>query len=167
MSFLKNFADQLGVAVGTVPLDLAAAAQTGKGFNMKNYDHLCILVIKAAGSATEPATLTIEQGTDLTFTTAKALNFTRADVKRAADASTVGSFTKLTQTSGNTLAMDGTAGNSQVLALIEFNDEDLDSEGGYTYVRAKFADVGTTAQFAAILYIADGARYTPPPSPII
>ncbi len=164
---IKNFADEIGFSVGAVPVDLASGAITGKGFNMKNYDHLVILVIKAAGSATEAATLTIEQGTDLTFTTAKALNFTRADVRRATDVTTAGSFTKVTQTSGNTLAMDGTTGATQVIALVEFNDEDLDSEGGYTYVRGKFADVGTTAQLATILYIADGARYTPPPSPII
>jgi hypothetical protein len=164
---MKNFAEELQVAAGFVPLDLAAAAQAGDWVSMKNYRHLAILVIKAAGAATEPATLTIEQATDVGGTTAKALNFTRADVKRGADLYTQGTFTKVTQTAGNTLAMDGTAGNTQALVMVEFNSEDLDGEGGYDCVRAKFADVGTTAQLAAILYILDGARYTPPPSAII
>lgn len=164
---MKLLAEEMQIAAGFVPSDLAAAAQSGDWVSMKNHRHLAILVIKAAGSATEPATLTVEQATDVSGTTAKALNFTRADVKRGTDLFTIGQFTKVTQPSGNTLAMDGTAGNTQVLALVEFNAEDLDGENGYDCVRAKFADVGTTAQLCSIIYLLDGARYTPPPSAIV
>jgi hypothetical protein len=163
----RLFAEELGIAVAFVPTDLASGAITGKGVNMKHYDHLVILVVKAAGSASEPATLTVEQGTDSTFTTAKALNFTRADVRRSADITTTGTMTKVTQTAANTLAMDGTTGATQVLAMVEFNDEDLDTENGYTWARGKYADVGTTAQLATLIYLLPGARYTPPPSPLV
>ena len=163
---VRLFAEELGIIAAFVPTDLSSGAITGKGVNMKHYDHLAILVVKAAGGAAEPATLTVEQGTDSSFTTAKALNFTRADVKRSADITTSGTLTKVTQTAANTLAMDGTAGNTQVLALVEFNDEDLDTENGYTWVRGKYADVGTTAQLAVMVYLMPGVRYTPPPSPL-
>lgn len=161
---MKNLADELQIAVGFVPSDLAAAAQSGDWISMKSFRHCAVLVVKAAGSVSEPATLTLEQASDVSGSGAKALNFTRADVKRGADLQTQGQFTRLTQTAANTLAMDGTAGNTQVMALVEVNDEDLDVEGGFDCVRAKFADVGTTAQLGTIIYILSGPRYTPPPS---
>lgn len=161
---MKLLAEELQIAVGFVPSDLAAAAQSGDWVSMKLFNHVCVKAVRAAGSATEPATLTIEQAQDATGAGAKALNFTRADVKRGADLQTIGQFTKVTQASGNTLAMDGTTGNSQVMALVEFNDEDLDVEGGFTFLRAKFADVGTTAQLCYLEYILTDPRYTPPPS---
>jgi hypothetical protein len=161
---MKLLAEQMQIASGFVPLDLAAAAQTGDWVSLAQFRHCAVLIHKAAGAATEPATVTVEQALDATGGSAKALNFTRADVKKGADLQTIGTFTKITQTAANTLALDGTAGNTQVLALIEFNDEDLDVENGFKFLRAKFADVGTTAQLATILYLLDGARYAPPSS---
>ena len=147
-----------------MPLDLAAAAQAGDWVSLKNFHHLAIVLLKAAGAAGEIPTITVEQAQDVAGTGAKALNFTDVYVKNGADLQAIGEFTLVTQASGNTYAP--AAGNTQLLAVIEVNAEDLDVDAGFDCVRARINDVGTTAQLGALLYLVGPARYEPPPSAI-
>jgi hypothetical protein len=162
---MKLLAEELQIAAGFVPADLAAAAQSGDWVSLKNYRHVAIVFFKAAGAAAEDPIITVQQATDVAGAGAKALNFTTIYRKSAADVQTVGQFTKVTQAAANTY--NGDDGDKQVIYLIEFNAEDLDAEGGFDCVRATFADVGVTAQLGALLYVLSGPRYTPPPSAII
>lgn len=159
-----RLAETMQLAAGFVPIDLAAAAQAGDWVSLKNFRHLAIVIVKAAGAVGEIPTVTVEQAQAVAGTGAKALNFTDVYVKNGADLQTIGEFTKVTQASGNTYAP--AAGNTQLLAVIEFNAEDLDVDGGFDCVRARFNDVGATAQLGALLYVLGVPRYAPPPSAI-
>lgn len=162
---MKLLAEEVQIAAGFVPVDMAAGANNGVWVSLKNHRHLAIVFFKAAGAVGEAPTVTVQQASDVAGTGAKALNFTRVDKKDNANVLTVGQFTKTTQASANTHAL--AAGNTQAIVLIEFNAEDLDAEGGFDCVRATVADVGTTAQVGALLYILTGPRYTPPQSVVV
>jgi hypothetical protein len=163
---MKLLAEELQVAAAFVPVNLAGGANDGDWVSLKNYRHVSVLFFGAAGNATEPATITLEQATTVAGSNAKALNFTRIDKKHTADLFTVGEFTKVTQAAANTYALGTTMGDKQAIVLIDFNAEDLDVEGGFDCIRGRVADVGTVAQIGAMLYILSDPRYTPPPSAI-
>lgn len=164
---MARLTEEFQFAAGFVPSDLAAAAQSGDWVSLKNYDHLAIVLFKAAGAVGEIPTITVQQAQDVAGTGAKALNFTRIDRKDNADLFTVGQFTKVTQAAGNTYAP--AAGNTQLLAVIEIEAQDLDKANGFDCVRATLNDVGATAQLGALLYILSGSRYAGqyPPSAIV
>lgn len=162
---MKLLAEQLQIAAGFVPSDLAAAAQAGDWISLKHFRHVALVVYKAVGAAGEIPTITVQQATDVAGAGAKALNFTRIDEKRGADVQTIAQFTKVTQAAANTYAFGG-VGNQQVIALIEFNAEDLDADAGFDCLRATFNDVGVTAQLGALLYVLSGPRYLPAPGAI-
>jgi hypothetical protein len=162
---MQRLAETAQLAVGFVPSDLAAAAQSGDWVSLKNFHHVAIVIQKAAGAVGEVPTVTVEQAQDVAGTGAKALNFTDVYTKVGADLQAIGQFTRVEQALGNTYAP--AAGNTQLLAVIEVNAEDLDVDGGFDCVRARFNDVGTTAQLCALLYVLGPARYAPPPSAIV
>lgn len=163
---MKLLAEELQVAAAFVPVNLAGGANDGDWVSLKNYRHVTLLFFGAAGAATEPATITVEQASKVDGTGAKALNFTTVHTKHDADLQTVGQFTKVTQAAANTFPMGTTTGDKQAIVLIDFNAEDLDVENGFDCIRGRIADVGTTAQIGAMLYILSDPRYTPPPSAI-
>ncbi len=163
---MKLLAEELQVAAAFVPVSLAGGANDGDWVSLKNYRHVTILFYGAAGAATEPATITVEQASAVDGTGAKALTFTTIYKKHDANLETVGQFTKVTQTAANTYPLGTTTGDKQAIILIDFNAEDLDVEGGFDCIRGRIADVGTTAQIGAMLYILSDPRYAPPLSAI-
>lgn len=163
---MKELAQEVNICAGFVPVDLATAGASGDWVSLKNYRHVSIVLFRAAGAAGEPAVITVQQASDVTGSGAKALNFTRIHHKSAADILTVGQYTLVTQAAANTYSAVAAAGNTQAIVQIDFNAEDLDADGGFDCLRATIADVGTTAQLAAMLYILTGPRYTPMQSAI-
>jgi len=164
---MKLLAEEAQIAAGFLPVDLATAGASGDWISLKNFRHIAIVLFRAAGAVGEPAVITVQQAQDVAGTGAKALNFTRVDTKSGADIFAVGQFTKVTQASANTYSAVGGAGNTQAIVLVEFNAEDLDVEGGFDCIRATIADVGSTAQLAAMLYVLTQPRFTPPSSAIV
>lgn len=165
---MKLLGEEVQIAAGFLPVNMATAANNGDWVSLKNYRHLAIVFYGDGGGAAEPATITVQQATDVSGTSAKALNFTTVFRKQNADVQTVGQFTKVTQSAANTYALgSGANGDLESIVVIEFNAEDLDSDGGFDCVRATVADVGSTAQLGALLYILTGPRITPPPSAIV
>ena len=163
---MKLLAEEMQVAAAFVPVAINGGANDGDWVSLKNYNHVSVLFFGAAGAATEPATITMEQATSVAGSAAKALTFTRIDKKHDTDLFTVGQFTKVTQAAAATYAFGTTTGDKQALVLIDFNAEDLDVEGGFDCIRGRIADVGTTAQLGAMLYLLSDPRHTPPPSAI-
>lgn len=152
--------DNCNVQAALTPKDLAAAAQAGKWISMKMYNHIEIYVIKAAGASGEPPTLTVEQGTDVSGTAAKALNFTRYTRRtHASDVTTIGTPTVTDVAAVNTLTL--AAGNTEELLVFEFDASNLDTANSFDCLRVKFADVGATAQFCAIIYRLTGCKGDP------
>lgn len=149
--------DQLQIVSGFVPVNMATAANDGDYVSLKGYSKLGILFFKGAGGNAEPPTVTVTQASAVAGTGAKALNFTEVWVKSNADLTTVGTWTKVTQSAANTYALS--VGDTQAIVYIEIDGSELDTSGGFDCVRAAVADVGSTSQIGALVYILGGAAY--------
>jgi hypothetical protein len=163
---MKRLADEIQIAAGVVPVNLATAANDGDWVSLKHYRHCAVVLFKGAGTAGEDPTLTMEQAQDVSGTGAKALTFTRIDAKQGASLFTIGEFTRITQAAAATYT-NLTLAEDLAILVVEFNAEDLDADGGFDCLRARIADVGAGSQIGAILYLLTDPRYTPPPSAIV
>jgi hypothetical protein len=158
-----NLLDRLQICAGVVPVNLATGANDGDWVSLKNYNHLVVIAFAGAGGAGEPPTLTMEQATAVAGTGAKALTFTKVNVKNGADLTAIGQFTEVTQAAAATYAL--AAGDTQKIVVVEFDAQDLDVANGFDCVRARIADVGSTSQIGMILYLLSEPRYAGKPLP--
>ena len=158
MKLVENFQ----IACGFVPLDLQTQ-RDGDWIGMKDFNHLSIVFFKAAGTAGDEATVTLQQATDNAGTGVKALNFTEIWRKQATDVQTVGQFTKTTQSAANSYT--NTNAEDQAIWVLEIDADMLDVDNGFKYVRLTLGDVGTNAQLGCVLYLLSEPRFadaTPP-----
>jgi hypothetical protein len=158
---VRQFAEHFQVCEAFAPVNLATAANDGDWVSLKNYQECTILFYGGVGAADEPATITLEQATAVAGTAAKALNFTQLYKKQAAsNLQSTGTFTEVTQAAANTYALgSGADGDKASLVIITIHAEDLDVENGFDCLRVRVADVGSTAQLGAALYILGSPRY--------
>lgn len=163
---MKSLVEQGQLVAGFVPVDMSAAANTGDWVSLKHYSHVAIVLFKAAGTAGQDPTLTIQQATAVAGTNAKALNFTTIHVKQGADLAAIGTFTKVTQAAANTYTSD-TSAEEQAIWVVEFDAPDLDVANGFDCIQAAVADVGAASQVGALFYLLTKPRFTPPPSAIV
>ncbi len=161
----KLGAELMQVCCGFVPVNLATAANPGDWMSMKNYERCTIVFFGAAGTAGDDPTLTLEQATTVSGGSAKALNFTRIDMKQGSDLYTIGDYTTVTQAAANTYVHTDGAENQKIW-LVDVKAEDLDVDNGFDCIRASISDVGTNAQLACLLYLMRGPRHSPPLSAI-
>jgi len=152
-----SFFDQFQVCAGFIPVDMSTAANSGDWLNMENYESVVFLLYKAAGTAGDDPTLTIQQATDASGTGAKALTFTDIYVKQGTLTS-VGQYTRTTQAAANTYT-DATSAEIAAIWGVQVRAEDLDIENAFTFVQGSVADVGVNAQLGALLCIGINARY--------
>jgi hypothetical protein len=155
------------------PSDINSDAD-GDWVSMKNYNRCLILFHKVAGTAGDDPSLVLEQATDVSAGSAKALNFTHIYHKIGATAlSAIGTFTKVNLTSA-TNDLDLVSVNSvdlltdvgETLIGIEVHASDLDVSGGFDCIRLTIEgdDVGNSTYAAAyyILYDPRFAQNSPP-----
>ena len=150
-----------------VPVDMQTAANTGDYVSLKNYHRCAVVFFKAAGTAGDDPTLTIQQAQDVSGTGAKALNFTRIWHKQGT-LTGVGTFTAVTQTAANTYT-DATSAEIQAIWVVEIDADDLDVDNGFDCIMCSVADVGGNAQLGCAMYILYDPRYpqAAPPSAIV
>lgn len=159
----QHFLEKNQIAAGFVPVSMATAP-TEDWVSMKDYGRMAIVFFKAAGTAGDDPTLTLEQATAVAGTSAKALNFTRIDVKQGADLFAVGEFTTIIQAAANTYT-DDTSAEEQAIWVLDVKAEDLDVVGGFDCIRASISDIGTNAQLGCLLYLGHEPRYAKDPLP--
>ena len=155
--------EQVKVVTGFVPADMSLAANTGDRVSLQNYNRCAVLLFKRAGTADQDSTLTLTQAKDVIGTGAKALNFTRIDVKQGAQAG-IGTFTTITQAAGNTYT-EATAAEIQAIWVIDVPADTLDINSGFVCVRADVADVGVNAQLGGLLYLLHDPHHAAAPLP--
>ncbi|MBI3821908.1 MAG: hypothetical protein HY289_04415 [Planctomycetes bacterium] len=154
--------DQMQIAAGFVPVNMATADNNSDWVNLKNYARLLIVFFKAAAaSGTEDPTVTVVQATDVSGTGSKALTIARAWTKTDADLTTIGKFTAGSP-STNTLTVASSAQKAAIW-VIEVLASDLDKTSGFNCVQANVADVGATAQLGCLLYILGEPRQADTP----
>jgi hypothetical protein len=154
--------EQMQIAAGFVPVNMATAANNSDWVNLKNYARLLVIFFKAAAaSGTEDPTVTLLQATDVSGAGSKALTISRAWTKTDADLTTIGQFTAGSP-STNTLTVASSAQKAAIW-VIEVLASDLDRTNNFNCVRANVADVGTVEQLGCLLYLLGEARQSDTP----
>ncbi|RSN26501.1 hypothetical protein DMC63_01305 [Streptomyces sp. WAC 05977] len=143
------------ISIGAAPVDLSAAAVTGKRVSLKGAGGVTIVVVKAAGTAGDDPTVTLKQHTAASGgTTANLAIIDHYYLKDAVALAGSETWTKKTQAAAATIADPGGAGTSaehQQILVIEVDSKSL--ADGYSYVSLDVADVGTNAQLGVVLYL--------------
>jgi len=145
-------------------VNLATADTLGDFVSMKHNDKLYALILMPAGTASEPAVISLQQATDNAATGVKTLNITDLHYKTGADLAAVASWTKVSTIdrqdsvaswSGGTVG----AATDQQAVLIRIHADDLDVNNGFSYVRTKIADTGSGARTSVVIYIVPSTAY--------
>jgi len=152
----KHLLEKVDIVSGIVPINLGSA-RTGDVVSLKNWGRCAIVFFKAAGSASEDPTITVEQCINVAGSSNKAITFTRIDTKQGTLTS-VGTWTEVSQAAANTYT-NATASENQAIWVIEVKAEDLDVDNGYDCITCSIADAGSVNQLGAVLYILHEPRY--------
>lgn len=158
MNWNQNPVEELQIVPAIMPVNLASAANNGDWVSLKGYQGCLVVFVKGVGAASQDPTLTLLQSTAVAGSPTASLNFTTIYVKEGSALTAVGEFTEVTQSAANTYT-DNTAGENQVVWVIDVKAEMLDIDGGYDCIRASIADTGSTSQIGTVLYILYGPRY--------
>lgn len=156
--------DVADLVVGLAPVNLAAAANIGRWFNMRDCKALNAILITAIGAAGEDAVITFEQAQNASGLNAKALSFTRVDEKIGGTGFTpandlfnrVASINKDNPATSRTNADSGENETVQSFFILQ---TDLDINNNFTHVRMRVADTGATSQLGCIIYIPAARGY--------
>lgn len=159
----QHILEKLQIASGFVPINIGSA-RSGDYVSMKGYGRCAIVFFGAAGPAGDDPVITVTQAINVAPSNAKALNFTRIDVKQGSALTSIGEFTTVTQAAANTYT-DAAAAENQKIWVIDIKAEDLDLDNGYDCIAASIADAGTATQIAAMLYLLHEPRYADVPLP--
>jgi hypothetical protein len=157
MSTNKHILEKLDFVSGIVPINIGSA-RSSDVVSVKNHGRVAIVFHKAAGSASEDPTLTILQATSVAPSNAKALNFTDVFTKQGT-LSSVGTWTKTTQASGNTYT-NATASENEAVWVIDIPVDTLDVDNGFDCVQVTIADAGSVNQIASLMIIPHEPRYS-------
>lgn len=143
------------LGIGFSPVDMSAAANTGKRVNLRMYGGVEIVLIKAAGTAGQDPVLTLKQHTASSGgTTANLAAIDHYYVKSETTLDNDEQWTRVAQTAAATISDPGGAGTSaeeEQIVVIPVNATAL--ADGYDYVSLDVADVGANAQLGTVLYV--------------
>lgn len=155
--------EKIQIAAGFVPVDLSGGANNGDWVSLKNYGRCAIVLFKAAGTAGDDPTLTLQQATDVAGAGAKNLTFERIDVKQGGDLFAIGTFATIANADHD--YTEATSAEAQAIWVIDVKATDLDIAGGFDCIRATVGDVGANAQLGALLYLLHDPRFSSNPLP--
>jgi hypothetical protein len=147
----------LDVCLGIQAVNLATAANTGARIHLRNYDAVTVVFLKATGGAGEAPTLTLQEHTAATSGTSQNLAVIEEYYKKE-DTTLSGdeAWERVTQAAAATITDADWDDANQVLAA--FNVQSQSLSAGYEWISVNIADVGTTAQIGAVLYIPTGLK---------
>jgi len=140
-------------SVGIAPVDLSAAAVTGKRISMKRNSGLMVVIFKgAASSGTDPAFTFKEATADTSGTSQNMANPPQYYwEKTATTLAGTETWTQVTATySSGAVTLSSQEGN-QGIFVFDILSEDLSA--GFDYIEVDAAKAGTVAQLGAVLYI--------------
>lgn len=143
------------VVAGISPVDLSAAANTGKRVHLKNAGGCTIVVFKAAGTAGQDPVLDLQQHTAASGGTTADLDvIDHYYLKTEATLDGDETWSAVTQTAASEITDPGGAGTSaesEQIVVIEVDSTQLSD--GYEWISLDIADVGANAQLGAVLYL--------------
>ena len=146
-----RFGELVNVMAGFGPVDMAAGANDGDWVGLANYERIAVLLFKAAGTAGQDVTITLQQATDNAGTGAKDLACIDTVYRKQGTLTSIGQWTVDEQTAAASWTNDTNA-EQAMIALFDVRRRDLDIDNDFDYIRARVADVGAGAQLGAMLY---------------
>lgn len=156
--------ESIDLVLAAPPADFNSAV-TVDWISLKNYEGCLVVWLKAVGTAGDDWSLQLVQATDVSGTSSKALTFKQWYHKSAVAVSSVGTFTRVTESSATADLDLGTPTDyahdiNQAVYVVDVRASDLDVSGGFDCMAATFdADDNSSTSLGAILYIPYGARY--------
>lgn len=143
--------ERLRIVSAAVPLDITGAGFNGDWVHLKHWRR-ALVVLQSGAWAGGTAAVTLEQATDASGTSGKALAFAYQYVSTALTSDVP---TKTTVTS-NTFNISA----ANKLHVIDLHAQDLDIANGFTHFRAVVATPGANADLLACLYILGDGVYS-------
>lgn len=147
----------------------------GDWVSLKNYGRCLVLFHKAAGSGGDDPSIKLQQATDVSGTSAKALTFDHIYHKIGATAlSAIGTFTRVALTTAtddlDLVSVNGTdmlTDVGETMIGVDVKAEDLDVDNGFDCLRLQIeGDDLSNANLSAAYYILYGSRQSRPLSAI-
>jgi hypothetical protein len=158
MPFGNGLGNRYDLGTGVVPVDLATGANTGKRIFMGGCDAVDVVVLKAAGTAGQDPTITLQQHT--AATAGSSSNLAVIDkywVKREATLDNDEVWEEFTQTAATNIVDPGgatTSAEEQQIVVFTVSKDQL--TGSNKYISVDIPDPGANAQLGAVLYILHG-----------
>jgi hypothetical protein len=152
------------VLIAAPTQNVSAAATNGIYASMKHAKRLNILVLLDVGTDTQNITFTLGQAKTAAGGSVKALNFTSVHYKAGANLAVVNAWTKqaaVTRKDPVASVVETISGvaSLQKAFLFIVDEEDLDTNEGFTFVRLEMTDPGAAARTGSVLYIATEVSY--------
>lgn len=150
----NGLGNRYDLGTGFVPADMQTA-QTGKRLLMRDLKAVDVVWIKAAGTAGDDPTLTLQAHTAASGgTSANLAVITEYYLKSEATLDNDETWTKVTQSAAATIADPGgltTSAESEQIVVFTVSQDDIPA--GKPYISVNVADTGTNAQLGTVLYI--------------
>lgn len=143
-----------------VVADLAAGANTGNRFHLRNYETVAIVLNKGVASAgTDDVVITLQEHNANTGGTSQNLAVvTEYFYKRHATSLADIAWTRVTQSAGATVTLTG-ATYATLKAAVVFEVEAASLSDGFQWVSVNIADPGSGGTIpGAVLYVAHGLK---------
>lgn len=152
-------AENAQIVPAFIPVDMQTGANDGDWVNMSLYEYCTAILYKAVGTAGDDPVFKLQQAQDNAGTGAKDINFTDIHSKLAVDITTVGTYTKTTQTAATSYT-DATSAEKAGIIQVTIRAENLDVDNGFTHIQLSVADTGSNAQLGCGLYILEPGRFS-------
>jgi hypothetical protein len=159
---VRMLGNDIDISTGINPVaDLAAGANTGKRFHMRNYESLGILFFKNAASAgADDVVLTLQEHNANTAGTSQNLAAITKWYRKSVASPLLGTetWTETTQAAGATLTLAGaTFATHQMIVWFEIFAPQLST--GFEWLSVNIADPGAAGTIlGGVLYIAGGLK---------
>lgn len=140
------------LSTGFSPVDMSAAANTGKRVSLRNCGGVDIVFIKAAGTAGQDPVITLkEHDASASGTSQNLAALTRRYQKQEATLDGDETWSLVTQAAAATMTLDGTSAEEEGVYVIPLEASALSD--AFDYISVDVADVGANAQLGTILYV--------------
>ena len=157
----------IDIVQGVAPLDFATA-RTGDYVSLKNWQGCLVVIVKGAGTDGDDQTFTLQQATVVAGTDAKdAAVIATYWEKEATALTSVGTWTKVTQTAATSIAPGDPTAQSQALYVFDVPADVLDVDNGFDCINVSNDGAGSNAQLGCILYLLYGPRYGAAPESLL
>jgi len=139
------------VMIGIPVKDFGAANNLGAFASMRSAKTLHCLLLLAAGTGVEHVTVELQQAQDGAATGVKVLPISKLYYKAGADLAAIKEWTEVTAISrqakvNSWVSSDAGAATLQLAVMIRIDEDDLDTNAGFTHVRLKLDDPGAARQ---------------------